>query len=448
VITAPPVSVTGSPADATAAPATLANTTGPAPVEPPAPAATALPPAAPAPAPAPIGIVTLGPKGFNAQTEDGRFAFNIRFPFMFDAKATISEELPLNGDAFYPRFFGPIISGTLFKNVTGRLIVGFQDRSVTVVNAWMDLAVTSWLHLRVGKVLSPLSLERATLPLRITLLEHGLASSLLPISEFGVSLWGASDDKLIEYTAMLSNGAAANIHYEVDQDPGKDILGRVFVKPFVRTGIPGLAGFGLGIGASYGVHKGSAANPLTGNARTLGGRVFFSTIANAMEPEATVFADGKVIRIVPQAAYVAGPLALYGEYLRTTERLRAGNRTADITNSSYHAVAAVVLTGENAVLLDVLSPKRPFNWDEGHYGAFELVARAEHIDYDKDLFPRFANPVAAAKSATAFGGGFNWIPTDAVRLMVNYEYTQFTAAQGATKLRHEHLLGLRLQALF
>jgi len=390
----------------------------------------------------------LGPKGFNAQTDDGRFVFNIRFPFMFDAKATIDEEQPLNGDAFYPRFFGPIISATLFKNVTGRLIVGFQDRSVTVVNAWLDVAVTSWLHLRVGKILSPLSLERATLPLRITLLEHGLASTLLPVSEFGVTLWGASDDKLIEYTAMLSNGAIANAHYEVDQDPGKDLIGRVYLKPFVRTGIPALAGFGLGIGASYGVHKGTAANPLTGNARTLGGRVFFSTIVNAMEPEATVFADGKIIRLVPQASYVAGPLALYAEYIRTTERLKAGSARADVTHNAYHAVAAVVLTGENAVLLDVLSPKKPFNWDEGHFGAFELVARAERIDYDKDLFPRFANPAAAAKNATAFGGGFNWIPTDGVRLMVNYEYTKFGAAQGAAKLRPEHLLGLRLQALF
>lgn len=392
--------------------------------------------------------MTLGPKGFNAQTEDGRFAFNIRFPFMFDAKATIDEEQPLNGDAFYPRFFGPIISGTLFKNVTGRLIVGFADRSVTVVNAWLDLAVTNWLHLRFGKILSPLSLERATLPLRITLLEHGLASTLLPVSEFGLTVWGASDDKLIEYTAMLSNGAIANAHYEVDQDPGKDLLGRVFVKPFVRAGIPALAGFGLGFGASYGVHKGSVANPLTGNARTLGGRVFFSTLANAMDPSLNAYADGRITRLVPQASFVGGPLALYAEYIRTTERLRAGGARKDVIHNAYHAVAALVLTGENAVLLDVLSPKRPFDWDEGHFGAFELVARAEHIDYDKDLFPRFANPAAAAKSATAFGGGFNWIPTDCVRLMVNYEYTKFTAAQGAAKQRPEHLLGLRLQALF
>lgn len=397
---------------------------------------------------APPALVTLGPKGFNAQTEDGRFGFNIRFPFMFDAKTTLNDNLPKNGDAFYPRFFGPIFSATLYKNVTGKLIVGFSDRSVTVVNAWLDVQAHKLLHLRVGKVLSPLSLERATLPLKIVLLEHGLASTLLPISEFGPLLWGATDDKLLEYTAMFSNGAPANQHYEVDQDVGKDVIGRAFLRPFARAGLPFLAGLGLGFGGSYGVHRGSAANTLTGNARTLGGRTFFSTISNATDPTATVFANGRVIRLVPQVAYVGGPVSVYAEYIRATERLSTGNRTELVTNNSYHVVGALVLTEEKAVLLDIVSPKNPFDWSKGDLGAFELVGRFEHIDYDKNLFPTFANPATSAQAATSYAGGLNWIPTDVVRLMVNFEHTQFAAAQGAKKLRSENLLGLRLQALF
>lgn len=178
--------------------------------------------------------VSFGPKGLDVQSGDGSFVFNIRFPFMFDAKATPSDGQPSVGSAFYPRFFGPILSTKIYQSVTGKLIVGFQDRSVTVVNAWLDVAAHQWLHIRVGKMLYPISLERQTLPLRIVFLEHGIASSLLGVSEFGLQLWGAAPDKLFEYQLAFGNGAPANQHYETDLDSGKDVIGRVFSRPFAR----------------------------------------------------------------------------------------------------------------------------------------------------------------------------------------------------------------------
>ncbi len=201
-----------------------AQEAAPPPVSEPAPAPPVTLPAAPpvtppvtvvqTVAPAAPPAVSFGPKGLDVQSGDGSFVFNIRFPFMFDAKATPSDGQPSMGSAFYPRFFGPILSTKIYQSVTGKLIVGFQDRSVTVVNAWLDVAAHPWLHLRVGKMLYPISLERQTLPLRIVFLEHGIASSLLGVSEFGLQLWGAAPDKLFEYQLAFGNGAPANQHYE------------------------------------------------------------------------------------------------------------------------------------------------------------------------------------------------------------------------------------------
>jgi phosphate-selective porin OprO/OprP len=393
-------------------------------------------------------VVSFGPRGLDVQSGDGSFVFNIRFPFMFDAKATPSDGQPSMGNAFYPRFFGPILSTKIYESVTGKLIVGFQDRSVTVVNAWLDVAAHPWLHIRVGKMLYPIALERQTLPLRIVFLEHGIASSLLGVSEFGVQLWGAAPDKLFEYQLAFGNGAPANQHYETDLDNGKDVIGRVFARPFTRSGVTALAGFGLGLGASFGVHRGSAGTPLTGVSRTLGGRTFFATSVDPADPMSTTVADGRVVRLVPQAAYVAGPVSVYAEYIRATERLQSGAVADDVTNQSFHAVGAVVLTGENAVLLDIISPRHPLDLSAGHLGAFELVGRFETVAFDEALFPVFADPAASARSATALGSGLNWVPTDTMRLMINYEHTRFGAAQGAPRLRAENLLGLRLQALF
>ena len=100
------------------------------------------------------------------------------------------------------------------------------------------------------------------------------------------------------------------------------------------------------------------------------------------------------------------------------------------------------------MLRDILAPKGPFDPSAGQFGAFELVARAEHVRFDEDTFPVYANPARSVASATAIGGGFNWIPNELIRVMLNFEHTSFTAPTGAPKQRAENLLGLRVQALF
>lgn len=420
-----------------------------------APSLTIAPPHAPqaataAPPGPPAQIVSMSARGLTVQSEDAHYAFNIRFPFMFDFKSTLNNSQPANGDAFYPRFFGPIFTVTLHKAVTGKLIVGFQNRSVGVVNAWFDVAAHPLLHLRLGKFLYPISLERQTLPLRIVMLEHGIASTLLPVSEFGAQLWGALPDKLFEYQLTFGNGAYANQHYEVDLDKGKDLIGRLYLRPFARTDIAALKGFGIGFGASWGKHRNQSGTTLTGAPATLGGRTFFNTLVsqNANDPSTTVFSAGPVVRLVPQLSYTAGPVSLYAEYIRVSERLKKGAARDTFTHQSAHAVLAAVVTGENAVLLDWPAPKRPFDWSAGQFGALELVANVEGLQYDEDVFPEYANPARSAQKALAYGGGFNWYPTEIIRVMVNYEHTEFGAVKGVKKLRAEELLAVRVQALF
>lgn len=390
----------------------------------------------------------MGPKGLTVRTEDKNFVFNVRFPLMFDAKATLDNELPRGGDGFYPRFFGPLLSPTIYGIVTGKLLVGFQDKSVSVVTAYMDVEASPWLHLRLGKLLYPIALERQVSPLRIVMMEHGLASSLLPVSEFGAMLWGGPTSKVFEYQLTFGNGAPANQYYETDVDDRKDGIGRVYTRPFAQAGNDWLAGIGFGVGGSYGKHRGTPTAPLTGTSKTLGGRVFYSMRNNSQDAASTTLADGTILRFVPHAAYVAGPISAYAEYVRVREDVAIGATEATLTHESFHAVAAVVLTGERAVQLDIVVPERPLNVAQGHFGAVELTGRFETIRYDSDTFPTFADPATAARKATAFGGGFNWVPVELVRLTVNFEHTRFEGANGAPTPRSENLLGSRLQALF
>lgn len=446
VVQSPPPEVTVA-APPAPAPADFTPAKLPEPQKATSPALNTAPPVAPqaataAPATPPAEIVSMGPKGLTVQSPDARFSFNLRFPFMFDAKATIKDPLPKGGDAMFPRFFGPIFTVTLYKAVTGKLIVGFQNEVVTVVNAWMDFAASPLLHLRLGKFLYPISLERQVLPLRIVMMEHGIASALLPVTEFGAQLWGATENKSFEYQLTFGNGTPTNTRNEVDLDDSKEGVGRIYLRPFAGTNIAGLKNFGFGFGGSYGKRSNL---PVNTTIRTLGGRVFYQTAA-ANPTAGTVVADGDVVRLVPQVGYAGGPISLFAEYIRVSERLVRGTSKKTLTREGAHAVATIALTGENAVLLDIISPLRPFDLSKGDLGALELVGRAELVRFDEDAFPTFAG--TTAKSAWAAGGGFNWIPTDIIRVMLNYEHTEFTAAKGLAKPKPENVVGARVQALF
>lgn len=400
------------------------------------------------PPPAPPSVATIGPKGLTVQSDDGRFAFNFRLPIMLDTKLSFADEPRIADSAFLPRFFGPILSSTMYDVVNGKLIVGFADKNVNVLNAWIEVKADAWLRLRVGKFTYPIALERQLLALRIVFMEQGIASALLPLYELGAQLWGGPADKLLEYQLTVGNGLAPNQNQEGEVDQNKDVIGRVYARPFVRSGFTPLAGLGFGIGASWGVHEGSATSPLTGTVKTLGGRTFYAPRGSSSDPDATVVADGSVARLVPQASYVLGPLSIYSEYIRARERLRVGAMARRLTHESFHAVAALVLTGERAVLLDLVVPQQPFDLSAGHIGAVELIGRYESVRFDEQTFPAFADPTVSARAARALGTGLNWLPTELLRVSVNYEHTSFRSAAGARRLPSEDVLAMRLQACF
>jgi phosphate-selective porin OprO/OprP len=73
------------------------------------------------------------------------------------------------------------------------------------------------------------------------------------------------------------------------------------------------------------------------------------------------------------------------------------------------------------------------------------VGRVPGIDFDEATFPTFANPAQAVQSASGFTAGLNWHLNRAVKILVNYEQTNFTAPAGGTERPTEKVLVSRLQ---
>lgn len=104
-----------------------------------------------------------------------------------------------------------------------------------------------------------------------------------------------------------------------------------------------------------------------------------------------------------------------------------------------------MLTGEDASLRGV-SPRQNFSWADGTWGAFEVAARYSELDIDDAAFPTFADPATSASQVSSVTLGANWYLNRAIKLSLNYEYSDFDGGSAAAVTsRDEHAILSRVQ---
>lgn len=118
-----------------------------------------------------------------------------------------------------------------------------------------------------------------------------------------------------------------------------------------------------------------------------------------------------------ELAWLCGPWSLQSEFIHSYVDQNNGS------NLSFWGVYGEVsyfLTGEQRTYkretgtFDRLKPNHNLNPSEGHWGAWQLAARIDHIDLD-------SKNVAGGK-LTDYTGGLNWYPYPNFRVMANYVY--------------------------
>jgi phosphate-selective porin OprO/OprP len=229
-----------------------------------------------------------------------------------------------------------------------------------------------------------------------------------------------------------------------DFDNDKDVDARVFAQPFRNDAESFLQGLGFGIAASAGREKGAAG--VTAGYKTDGQQTFFKY-------RSSVVADGGVWRVSPQACYYHGPFGALGEYVVSTVNARpaAAAPKSPLQNRAWQLAAGYVLTGEDASYTGV-TPREPFNWKNGAWGAWQIAVRYAELKIDPRAFPLFADPAANANAASALGFGVNWYLSRTVRASLDYFRTHFTLnvpAPSVPLLRQdENALLTRLQVSF
>jgi phosphate-selective porin OprO/OprP len=158
-------------------------------------------------------------------------------------------------------------------------------------------------------------------------------------------------------------------------------------------------------------------------------------------------ANGRRIRIAPQAYWYIGPVGVLGEYIVSEQDVTRTTSSARLTNRGWQVAGSWFVTGERASFTTV-APRHPFDVSKKSWGALEIAGRYGELHADEAAFATFAVVGNSVTSAKAWGGGMTWHLAPAVRFAVNYERTHFTAGANTGARASENFLVVRVQQAF
>lgn len=334
------------------------------------------------------------------------------------------------------------LEGTAYKNFDFKLQTDLQTTgsvpisgnmsatsvTTTVQDAYAGAKAYDWLQLRVGKMKSPLGIERWQSAKDRWFTDLITTTYIVPNRQIGAMLWGNVGDGLAEYYAGIFNGtpdgSSSNLSSSGQNE--KDLQARLALTPFAKANIPALKKLTLGAGASYAPEINALGSYADANQQT-----FFTWNSTA----ASVTSGGRQTRFVPNVQYFWGPFGLYGEAAWSTLQLKpttSGALPRSLTNSAWQIASSYVVTGEDNSFR-AISPRRKFSPSTGGWGALQLAGRVGQLTIDPDAFTTsLASNTSSAEESLTYGGAVNWILNDNVKFTLGYDYTSFVrgAAQG------------------
>ena len=376
-----------------------------------------------------------GNKGLKVSSANGDAWFSLRGLVQIDGRFYVDDEADNGLDKFLSRRLRPIFSGG-YQDFSFRLMPDFAGSELRLLDAHIDYKFADPLQFRFGKFKSPLSLERLQSSSDLVFVERGLPSNLAPSRDFGLIAYGEMLNESLEYQLGVLNGDPDLSSDDTDDDDNKDIVARVFAKPFKGTNMEALKGLGIGIAGSVGEREGDLDEPELASYSTAGQLRFFTHAADA-------FADGTQWRIYPQANYYYGSFGALAEYAISSEEVSNGAVSDRLQNDAWQAYISYVLTGENASFSGI-KPRRNFDWRGGDWGAFEIAARIGELSIDRDAFPLLATATSVLE-AQSFGFGLNWYLNPHVKWQAGYDFTEFS---GGAARSDENALFTRIQYQF
>jgi phosphate-selective porin OprO and OprP len=381
-------------------------------------------------------IVKASDQGFSFSSPENAYKINFGGIIQGDGRFFTSGADKNVSSTFYLNRVRPILTGTLWKYYDFNITPDFGQGKVVLQDAFLNIKYFPEANFQAGKYKAPLDLERLQVDRDLEFSERSEIQNLVPNRDTGIqlrsdSLW----NNRLTYQAAFMNGVpnntAADPTTDIDNNDGKDFVGRIFTTPFKLSENEWLKGLGFGFAGSYGDERGSTTSVY----KTYGQSTWF-TYAKG------VTASGLRARLEPQAYYYWRGLGLMAEYAQDEHSLnlsttygsnpkkRFVNRTDTFTDTGYFAQASYILTGEDASY-GWVKPLHPFDPRNGRWGAWELAGRISNIAADSRQFKLgFAQNFVSAQDATEWAAGVNWYLSNNIKWQFDYANTYFNGGAG------------------
>jgi len=370
--------------------------------------------------------VTAGRDGFSLQSADKAFQLKLRGYTQADGRFYTSERAAGVADTFVMRRVRPVLEGTLFGNVDFRVMPDFGEGRTVLQDAYADLRFTPAVKLRAGKFKSPFGLERLVSALDLLFVDRALPTALVPNRDVGVMVFGDVAAATVSYAIGAFNGVPDGGSADIDDSPGKDVVGRIFVSPFKNNRTSPLQQLGVGLAASVGERQGTTAAPGLPSFKTTSQQTFARYRTDGAN---TVIADGRQWRLSPQAQFYLASFGAITEYVVSSQDVRQGTTKDSVQNRAWQLSTSYVLTGEPASQRVV--PRRALDPKSGGWGAVEVTTRYHTLELDEEFLTRWSTSANGVEWARAWDAGVNWYLNRGVKLTAEYQEVRFRG--GATE---------------
>ena len=135
-------------------------------------------------------------------------------------------------DTFALRRVRPQLRGRIAQRFEFFLNPDFAGGTLVLQDAYLDTRFSPAFIVRIGKAKTPFGLERLTSAGTLVFLERALPSALVPNRDVGVQVFGEIPGGIVSYAAAVLNGVADGGSGDVDTNDGKDLVGRIVIRPF------------------------------------------------------------------------------------------------------------------------------------------------------------------------------------------------------------------------
>jgi phosphate-selective porin OprO/OprP len=399
-----------------------------------------------------------GSAGFRISSSDEKHQVRIRAAGQADGRFFSEDSAYLSTDRFELKQARIWVEGRLWEKLYFKIMPDFAASNI-LPDAYLDYAYLPAAGLGVGKMKSPLSLERLQGDSDTTFMERAYPTYLASNRDVGIELHGefGRPGYPAEYDGPVTGGFKNFFSYQVgvfngtgddgspdknspDTDDDKEFVGRVWLQPFQHSGYSWLEGLGIGVAGTVSDPVAQALRP---QATPLGRTVYLDYANTYVRTPATgsssavnfsaPVSEGDQYRIYPQAYWFGGPFGLIGEYVVSSQHLLGNTQTGQRQyvkqdNTAWQIQASYVLTGEDNSFAGV-KPIQPFNPFEGKWGALQLAARWSELDVDDSTFT-LLRPDKSPTHTRAWTIGLNWFLNNNALIRADYEQVQFDGGAG------------------